>query len=150
MSTAVTAFGNRPHAIPCSHPFVDDDYSPSPNNYPYNSCQSYVILDPTKRKVLFSKKSEEVREMASLTKIMTCIVSIQLAASLKLNLTNTYFRVSLSASRTIGTSANLIEGQMVSINDLLYGLMLPSGNDAAVTLAEGFTDLLFKAKTKLP
>lgn len=88
--------------------------------------------------------------MASLTKIMTCIVSIQLAATLKLNMAKTYFRVSQSASRTIGTSANLIEGQMVTILDLLYGLMLPSGNDAAVALAEGFTDLLFKSKIKLP
>lgn len=53
-----------------------------------------------------------------------------------------YFRVSEYAAGMIGTSACLTENQRVTINDLLYGLMLPSGNDAAMTLAEGFTELL--------
>jgi D-alanyl-D-alanine carboxypeptidase len=39
-----------------------------------------------------------------------------------------------------GTTASLCEGDQVSVRDLLYGLMLPSGNDAAVTLAENFGD----------
>jgi len=47
-----------------------------------------------------------------------------------------------------GTSANLTENQRVTIHDLLYGLMLPSGNDAAMTLAEGFTELLRKARAR--
>ena len=46
--------------------------------------------------------------------------------------------MSLKAAQTIGTTANLIENQMVSIFDLLHGLMLPSGNDAGMTLAENF------------
>jgi serine-type D-Ala-D-Ala carboxypeptidase (penicillin-binding protein 5/6) len=99
-------------------------------------------MDPHKNKVLFQKRGDEIREMASLTKIMTCLVSIQLAASLKLKLKSTYFKVSQLAASSIGTSANLAENQRVSIYDLLYGLMLPSGNDAAMTLAEGFTELL--------
>ncbi len=37
-----------------------------------------------------------------------------------------------------GTSANLIENEYVTIYDLLHGLMLPSGNDAAYSLAENF------------
>lgn len=41
-----------------------------------------------------------------------------------------------------GTTANLCEGDSLSIKDLLFGLMLPSGNDAAVTLAENFGDFL--------
>ncbi len=99
-------------------------------------------MDPHKNKVLFQKNGDEIREMASLTKIMTCLVSIQLAASLKLKLKSTYFKVSQLAANTIGTSADLAENQRVSIYDLLFGLMLPSGNDAAMTLAEGFTELL--------
>ena len=58
---------------------------------------------------MFSKKADEVREMASLTKIMTCIVSIHLASELKLDINKTWFKVSKKASDTIGTSANLTE-----------------------------------------
>ena len=58
---------------------------------------------------------------------------------MKLNINKTWFKVSQLAANMTGTSANLTENQRVTIHDLLYGLMLPSGNDAAVTLAEGFT-----------
>jgi len=66
-------------------------------------------MEPKKHKALFSKKGEEVREMASLTKIMTCLVSIHLAQELKLNMSKTWFRVSGLAAGTIGTTANLTE-----------------------------------------
>ncbi len=67
---------------------------------------------------------------------------------LKLNVHKTWFKVSKKASDTIGTSANLTEAQRVTVFDLLYGLMLPSGNDAAVTLAENFTELLRSTRVK--
>lgn len=54
-----------------------------------------------------------------------------------------YFSVSLGAAETIGTTANLSENEWISIEDLLYGLMLPSGNDAAMVLAENFGCLLY-------
>jgi len=76
--------------------------------------------------------------MASLTKIMTAIVCIKLAEELKLNWEETYFTVSNKGAGTIGTTAFLVDEQKVRMQDLLYGLMLPSGNDAAVTLAENF------------
>jgi D-alanyl-D-alanine carboxypeptidase (penicillin-binding protein 5/6) len=82
--------------------------------------------------------------MASLTKIMTTLVTLQLCQELKLNMYKTWFRVSPYAAGMNGTSANLMENQRVTIYDLLYGLMLPSGNDAAVTLAENFTEILEK------
>ena len=43
-----------------------------------------------------------------------------------------------------GTTAELKEGDRLTIHDLLYGLLLPSGNDAAVTLAENFNNLIIK------
>ena len=43
-----------------------------------------------------------------------------------------------------GTTAELKEGDRVTIQDLLYGLLLPSGNDAAVTLAENFNNIIIK------
>ena len=78
--------------------------------------------------------------MASLTKIMTSLVSLELAQQMNLDIRNTYFKVSLKAATTIGTTANLVDGQVLSIWDLLHGLMLPSGNDAAMVLAENFSE----------
>jgi len=66
-------------------------------------------MDPRKNKIIYSKKGEETREMASLTKIMTCIVSLQLCQEFKLNINKTWFRVSQLAASMTGTSANLTE-----------------------------------------
>ena len=97
---------------------------------------------------MFSKKSEEVREMASLTKIMTAITSIEIACELKINIHKLWFIVSKYASTMIGTTAGLVEQQRVTIFDLLHGLMLPSGNDAAMTLAENFSERLRELKKR--
>ena len=94
--------------------------------------------------MLHSKNKDEVREMASLTKMMTALVSLELAQAMKLDIRATYFKVTLKAHQTVGTTANLIDGQVLSIWDLLHGLMLPSGNDAAMVLAEGFSEMLVK------
>ena len=93
-------------------------------------------------KVLYYKGDQEVREIASLTKIMTAIVSLQLARDLQLDIKKTYFIVSENAATTPGTTAYLKADQRIKILDLLHALMLPSGNDAAVTLAENFGDRL--------
>ena len=82
--------------------------------------------------------------MASLTKMMTCYVVINLAQELKLDLHKTWFRVSRQAFHTGGTTANLVENMRLTIYDLLFGLMLPSGNDAAVTLAENFHNQIYQ------
>jgi len=60
-----------------------------------------------KNKVLYFKGDHEVREIASLTKIMTAIVSLQLAKELNIDILNTYFTVSNNASTTPGTTAYL-------------------------------------------
>lgn len=59
----------------------------------------------------------------------------------------TLFSVSLNAATTPGTTANLKVGQRVKIFDLIHALMLPSGNDAAVTLAENFGEILLKQRS---
>lgn len=68
-----------------------------------------MIIEPKKNKLVYSKKADEVREMASLTKIMTCLVSLHLASEMKLDIHKTWFKVSKRAADTIGTSANLTE-----------------------------------------
>ena len=55
-------------------------------------------------------------------------------------------KVSENAGNITGTSAELGVGDVLSVNDLLYGLMLPSGNDAAVALAEHFGEMLLQIK----
>lgn len=62
----------------------------------------------------------------------------------KFNLTDeTILCVSREASRVNGTSADLREGDHLSLKQLFYGLMLPSGNDAAYCIAEHFGELLY-------
>jgi len=55
---------------------LDDDYQPSLYVLPQVSCKTYCILDANKGKGLYSKGDSELREIASLTKIMTAYVSI--------------------------------------------------------------------------
>jgi serine-type D-Ala-D-Ala carboxypeptidase (penicillin-binding protein 5/6) len=57
---------------------------------------------------------------------------------LKINAEKTLVRVSRLSASVGGTSAKLKEGDIISIKNLFYGLMLPSGNDAAYCLAETF------------
>ena len=68
--------------------------------------------------------------MASTTKIMTCIVVIENADL------NAEVKVSAKAAGTGGSRLGLKKDDKITIKDLLYGLMLRSGNDAAVALAE--------------
>jgi serine-type D-Ala-D-Ala carboxypeptidase (penicillin-binding protein 5/6) len=88
--------------------------------------------------------------MASLTKIMTALVSIMLSKELNLDPNTTYFTVSNTAAGCCGTTAYLVADQKIKINDLLYALMLPSGNDAALTLAENFGQLMRGLKRICP
>lgn len=82
--------------------------------------------------------SSEVREMASLTKMMTLYVCHQLSLSYNLNPELEEIVVPRIAAYTCGTSAFLRESEKLSLKDLYHALMLPSGNDAAVTLAHHF------------
>ena len=141
-------YGFWPYQNPCKFKFVDEDYKPNAFNAPTVTCQTYVIIDPKKTLILFSKNADEVREMASLTKIMTFIVSYQLSHELKIDIKTYYFKVSRNAARTNGTTGNLTENQRVTVSDLFYALMLPSGNDAAVCLAEGFSKLIKNTRLK--
>ena len=60
-----------------------------------------------------------------------------------MNLSNTYFKITNWAASVNGTSASLFGNYWMTIEDLLYGLMLPSGNDAALVLAENIGAVLY-------
>jgi len=66
---------------------------------------------------------------------MTCICSIEICKKYNINIKTAYFKVTNWSTSVNGTSANLQSQCWISIEDLLYGLMLPSGNDAALVLA---------------
>lgn len=102
-----------------------------------------IILDRNSKIILYGKKEKEICKMASTTKIMTAIVVIENA-----NLTDT-ITISSKAARTGGSRLGLSTGNTITVENLLYGLMLRSGNDAAVALAEyiggsveGFAELM--------
>ena len=98
--------------------------------FPDINSRAAVVLDRTTKTVLYGKCENEIRKMASTTKIMTAIVVLENA-----NLYDTV-TVSKNAASTGGSTLGIKEGDKVTICDLLYGLLLRSGNDAAVALAE--------------
>lgn len=79
-----------------------------------------------------------MREIASLTKIMTCYTVLMLIDERQLPL-ETLITIDPSCENIPGTSANLKAGDKLTIHELLYGLLLPSGNDAAHMLDLHFT-----------
>ena len=73
---------------------------------------------------------------------MTCITTRKLCEESEIDIKNYFFTVSLQAKQAGGTSAELLPEDRASIMDLLYGLMLPSGNDAAVALAQNLHTII--------
>lgn len=94
------------------------------------SARSAILIDGQSGRVLFGKDEHEKRRIASITKIMTAVLAIE---SGKMKDT---VKISKRAIQAEGSSIYLKEGQKVSLEDLTYGLMLRSGNDAAVAIAE--------------
>ena len=97
---------------------------------PTINSKSAIIYERSSGTVLFGKNENEKRKMASTTKIMTAIIVIE-----KSNLED-IVTVSSKAAGTGGSRLGLHSNDKVSVLDLLYGLLLCSGNDAAVALAE--------------
>ncbi len=94
------------------------------------SATSAILIDASSEKVIFQKNAYERLPMASTTKIMTALIACE---SGKLKKT---VKISPVASSTEGSSLWLKPGEKQKLGDLTYGLMLKSGNDAAVAIAE--------------
>lgn len=112
--------------------------------------RAYVVLDRNSNRVLLGKSENQKRKMASTTKIMTATIIIE-----NCNLSETV-EVSKKAACVGGSVLGLKTGDKISIKDLLYGLMLKSGNDCAIALAEyaggnveGFANLMNKKAHEL-
>lgn len=94
------------------------------------SAKSAILMEENSGRVLFEKNAHQVRRIASITKIMTAILAIE---SGKMSEKAT---VSARAVKAEGSSVYLQPGEKIKLEDLVYGLMLRSGNDAAVAIAE--------------
>ena len=102
----------------------------SANDFPTINSRAYIVLDRKSSTVILGKNHNQRKKMASTTKIMTSLVVIE-----NCNLSDTV-EISKKAGSTGGSRLGLKTGDKITVNDLLYGLMLCSGNDAAVALAE--------------
>lgn len=89
-----------------------------------------VLIDADSGRVLFAKNENQMLPEASCTKIMTALVALENSA-LDENVT-----AGKNAHGVTGTSLYLSEGETLTMEQMLYGLMLRSGNDAAVAIAE--------------
>ncbi len=90
-----------------------------------------VIMDAHTGEVLYQENANYKRFPASITKIMTCLVVLENA-----NLSDTVTISSLNVNEENAKKIGLISGEVISLEDLLYGFMLESGNDAGVALAQ--------------
>ena len=98
------------------------------------SAQAYVLMEADTGKVLLSKNGDEKRPIASTTKIMTTLLCLESGGL------DDWFVVDPEAIRVEGSSMGLQEGDVVTKRMLCYGMLLPSGNDAANATAVRLAD----------
>lgn len=115
-------------------------------NRPEIRSRCWMVTNAKTGAIYWGKNYNIKRQIASLTKVMTCLIACELIDILGIDPKTFECTVSENASQVIGTTANLMCGDKVMLYDLLFCLMLPSGNDAAQTLAENLGCLLPKFK----
>ncbi|HLQ97828.1 MAG TPA: D-alanyl-D-alanine carboxypeptidase family protein [Candidatus Dormibacteraeota bacterium] len=96
----------------------------------YLSANNAVLIDQTTGEILYEKDAHEQQPIASITKIMTAIIAIESGKM------DEKAKASRRAIYTEGSSIYLEQGEKMLLEDLVYGLMLRSGNDAAVAIGE--------------
>ncbi len=114
------------------------------------TAEAAVLIDSETGDILFEKNSSKKLGMASTTKIMTGILAIENCNP------DDIVTISQHASYTEGSSIYTREGEKISVETLIYGLLLKSGNDAATALAEhiagseeAFADMMNEKAKKL-
>ncbi|KAL4430076.1 hypothetical protein ABPG74_013523 [Tetrahymena malaccensis] len=116
--------------------------------------KSVAVYDLDKKEFVLRIKGQKLSQIASLTKIMTCYIVCDLLNKydfkrndeIKVTLKkDQIITVSKIASKMIGTSALLRHGDQLTLWDLLHGLMLPSGNDAAFAISEHVGSLIYES-----
>lgn len=112
----------RVSSLPVKHPGVKD---------PNILSETAVLLYEPNKYILFSQNENASVPVASITKVMTALVTLDIY---KLD---DIVEVPKDATEIIGSKILLKQGEKITVENLLYGLLLNSGNDAAKTLATG-------------
>jgi serine-type D-Ala-D-Ala carboxypeptidase (penicillin-binding protein 5/6) len=94
------------------------------------SANSVVLMDTIRGQVLYEKEADILFSPSIMCKLMTALVTIE-----KTQL-NAKVTISKNSAGINGSSLNLVVGNLYSVEDLLYGIMLSQGNDSAIALAE--------------
>ena len=111
---------------------------------PTLTAKSWCISNASNGDSIWGKALNERLEMASLTKMMTAYLVCNLSERFQINLQNTSMIITKPMVMIGGTIGEIKIGDQISLLDLLYGLMLPSGNDCALALAGYFGGLLIE------
>lgn len=93
------------------------------------SARSAIMIDSDNNRILYSKNINEKRSVASISKIMTAVLAIE---SGKLD---EYVLIGDEIDKSYGSGIYIKKGEKIKLKDLVYGLMLRSGNDAANAIA---------------
>ena len=94
------------------------------------SAQAAILMDQESGRILYEKNIHKKMRIASITKVMTAILAIESGKM------DEMVTVSNNAYGTEGSSIYLKKGENISLRNLVYGLLLRSGNDSAVAIAE--------------
>jgi D-alanyl-D-alanine carboxypeptidase (penicillin-binding protein 5/6) len=104
---------------------------------PFVTAKAWAIVDGTSGEFLAGGKEDEKRDPASTTKIMTAYLVCTLAEK-DPSVLDEVITFSERADNTSGSTSDVKAGENLPVSELMYGLMLPSGNDASVSFAEHF------------
>ena len=125
-----------PNPIPTPEPLAELLPSDA-NGTPIVSCKAWAVADARTGRILAGDRQDVPLDIASTTKMMTALL-IAKEIQNDPNVLEESISFSKRADQTIGSSATVRAGESIRLKDALYGLMLPSGNDASVALAEWY------------
>lgn len=110
----------------------DDSASPARTKdvAPGVRCASYILMDAATGRILAERNARQKRPPASTTKIITGVLALELAQG------DSIVKVSKNAALTEGSALGLVEGEVITLESLLYGALLWSGNDACAAISE--------------
>jgi D-alanyl-D-alanine carboxypeptidase (penicillin-binding protein 5/6) len=134
---ALTAAGSKPLADENRDAPAPPAAPDSLSGPPFVAARHWAVAEARSGKILLEHDSARAADAASTTKIMTALVVLKLAEK-NPELLDQEVTLSRRADETEGSSTGLAAGERLSARDLLHGLLIPSGNDAAVALAEHF------------
>lgn len=132
-AAAPPARSPRPVEIPAAQPALPIPIFAAPSPPQVLTAQAGVLVDVDTGRVLWARDALQPRPMASLTKIFTAMQVARLVSDLDRPVT---VPASITQIPWDSTVMGLTPGETLTIRELLYGLFLPSGNDAAVALSQ--------------